>query len=171
MKNSNVIDSHVIGLANDALVYLDDSGELVRLVSSGGVSWGDVAGYSDRHGYRRVTINGKSYSATRIMYAMFHGQISCDLEVDHINGDFNDNRISNLRLLSHKENGQNRTSLNKNNKSGIHGVHMNKAGKWIAQISLSENGKKRKVKGLGTYSCPEDARAAFELARSHMYVS
>lgn len=169
MKNSNLIDSAVIDAAKKLFVYLHDSGDLVRIKTAGGESWGSVAGFSDKNGYRRVTINNKSYSVTRIMYSMFYGQFDCDLEVDHINGDFNDNRISNLRLLSHKENGQNRVSLNANNKSGIRGVHLARCGKWKAQISISEKGKKRKVKSLGSFNSQEEARIAFESARACLY--
>lgn len=62
--------------------------------------------------------------------------------VDHKNGDTLDNRKSNLRLCSQKENVRNKTKLQNNNTSGITGVY--KDGKkehktnWIAEIRLDD---------------------------------
>jgi len=48
-----------------------------------------------------------------------------DMEVDHINGNPQDNRRSNLRLCTHRQNGINR-KMSKNNTSGYRGVYFDK---------------------------------------------
>lgn len=58
--------------------------------------------------------------------------------VDHINGNKLDNRRSNLRLVTHAENLQNRPSLPRNNTSGHRGVSFSKKGRaWVAQAHQS----------------------------------
>ena len=69
--------------------------------------------------YRRVKINDIAYKIHRIVFKMFYGY-EAEL-IDHINGDHLDNRPSNLRSVSHKENARNR-SISSRNTSGIVGV-------------------------------------------------
>ncbi|MGG8661114.1 HNH endonuclease [Streptomyces lividans] len=53
--------------------------------------------------------------------------------IDHINQNRSDNRIENLRLVSNKENSNNR-SLSSRNKSGINGVSWCKReNRWLVQ--------------------------------------
>lgn len=58
------------------------------------------------------------------------------LEVDHINGNSLDNRKTNLRVCTHKQNCQN-TKKQSNNTSGYKGVSFNKGkNKWKAYINI-----------------------------------
>jgi hypothetical protein len=78
------------------------------------------------------------------------------IEVDHINGNTLDNRKSNLRLCSHKENGRNR-KLNKNNTSGAKGVNWDKhALKWKCEIRINT-----KKLYLGLFAEIEQAKKAY----------
>ena len=98
-------------------------------------SWaGKVAGSVSNSGYINVGIDGKLYRAHRIIWKMVNGN---DPEsIDHINGDVSDNRISNLRDVSHKENHKNRF-IYKTNKSGTTGVVFNsRINKWVARIGV-----------------------------------
>lgn len=80
-------------------------------------------------------------------------------QVDHINGDRHDNRISNLRLASSSENQRNRKRP-KNNTSGYKGVS------WIEhyqmwQATIKFDGKN---KYLGRFDTPEEASDAYNKA-------
>ena len=81
--------------------------------------------------------------------------------IDHINGDKLDNRISNLRLVDNFINQQNRRGCNKNNKSGLLGVHRHQS-KFRSRVMA--NGK---THDLGVFDTPEAANAAY-LERKRM---
>lgn len=53
-------------------------------------------------GYLRGLIFGQSYKAHRVIYKMVHGEEPD--EIDHINMDRSDNRLCNLRSVTHREN-------------------------------------------------------------------
>ncbi|MEW9697990.1 HNH endonuclease [Paenibacillus sp. SI8] len=79
--------------------------------------------------------------------------------VDHINRNTLDNRLSNLRLLSHAENMQNR-NLQKNNSTGVRGVTIRPNGKYFARVRL-----KRKVVFYEQFDTIEEATIAVGTAR------
>lgn len=90
------------------------------------VKAGDVAGsvsVDNKKGYSQcnVTLSCKDYVAARVIWTMHNGRIPDDLVIDHIDGNTLNNRLTNLRVVSHCVNGRN-TKLNKNNTSGIKGV-------------------------------------------------
>ena len=110
-------------------------------------------------GYLMIMINGKAYPAHRLAWLIVYGTMP-DGFIDHINRVRTDNRISNLRLVTHSENMQNR-KIQKNNKSGYRGVSWDaKYGKWRARINASG-----KCINLGYHDTAELAAVAFEAAR------
>lgn len=89
----------------------------------------------DNYGYRRGTIFNKEYRAHRVIWLLEKGRWP-DGEIDHIDGDVANNRIENLRDVSHSTNLRNST-LNCKNSTGISGVCWNRnRGKWLAQIRV-----------------------------------
>ena len=62
------------------------------------------AGYKDQRGYYHIQINRKTYKLHRIVFYMFHGRDPGKKVIDHINGDKGDNRILNLRAVTHRQN-------------------------------------------------------------------
>jgi hypothetical protein len=81
-----------------------------------------------------IGIGGKNYRAHRLAWLFVHGSLP-DVEVDHIDGDGTNNRIENLRLATHKQNGEN-TKRRRDNVSGRRGVSLHKAtGLWRARVS------------------------------------
>lgn len=64
---------------------------------------GDLAGYKKSDGYWRVYINGKGYYLHRLVWLYHKGTLPIN-EIDHINRNKSDNRIENLRDISHKDN-------------------------------------------------------------------
>ena len=114
--------------------YDPKTGSLTRLISpSNCVQVGDIAGSDKGSGYLQIKIGGRSYMAHRLAWLYVHGKWPLD-QIDHINHARGDNRIANLREVSHAENQKN-TSMIKNNTSGIMGVRWNKSvNKWRACI-------------------------------------
>lgn len=85
-------------------------------------------------GYCRGIINGKSYRAHRVAWLLHFGTWPT-FSIDHINGVKSDNRISNLRDVTHDENQRNRCAP-KCNSSGVMGVSRDKeTGRWQSYIS------------------------------------
>ena len=137
----------------EVLHYDADSGVFTWLASRGNsVKVGAVAGCVDKvHGYMRIQINEKRYSAHRLAFLYQEGKLPPD-EIDHINHSRDDNRFVNLRQVTRVENGRNK-SIHSNNKSGFTGVYWDKAGnKWKAYINI--NGKS---KHLGRFTDMDDA--------------
>jgi len=79
------------------------------------------------------------------------------LYVDHINRDRTDNRISNLRICSRRENSYNR-SIGRNNTSGFKGVFKHIYG-W--RVLVVKNNKHRYV---GIYDSPQMGALAYDAA-------
>lgn len=114
---------------------------------------GDRAGSLNNFGYRTVCIHGVYYKEHRVVWAYFNGVVKG--QIDHINGDREDNRIENLRESSPVHNSKNRKKP-KNNKSGVIGVYWNKRlNKWHAQ-GVSHG---RKIH-LGFFKLLDDAKNA-----------
>lgn len=86
------------------------------------------------------------------------------LLVDHEDGDRLNNRKSNLRVCTVRENNMNR-KMTKLNRSGYRGVSYSKSrGKWRATISLDG-----RMLHLGYFDKPEVASAEYEKAAEIFY--
>ncbi len=110
-------------------------------------------------GYRRIRLgNQKKLQAHRIAWLLHTGADPYPLEVDHVNGNRQDNRICNLRLVNKRQNQLNRTKLNANNSSGCPGVYYCK-GKWLAGVR-----RDGKFKRLGLFQDKDDAINAWTRA-------
>ena len=124
---------------------------------------GSVAGTVGERGYRRIIIKGKNYRAHRLAWLYVYGEWP-DSELDHINRDKLDNRISNLRIVTRSENLQN-TDIRKNNTSGTKGVWLNKIRqKWVASVTINN-----KYKHLGHFDTIEEAIAVRRAAEKEFY--
>lgn len=107
----------------------------------------------------QVCINGKLFHAHRVIWEMMVGPIPRDMEIDHINGDPWNNRMENLRLVTHAQNCINKR-IQSNNRCGIKGVYKHSmANVWTAELRI--NGQR---KYLGCFKTKEDADAAYKSA-------
>lgn len=106
----------------------------------------------DAKGYLTGKFMGRRLKAHRVLWAMTFSEWPD--EIDHINGDKSDNRLANLRSVTHRENCLN-FKRNSMNKTGRMGVYRRPSGNWYATIS---DGKKRRV--IGTFPTMELAVAA-----------
>jgi hypothetical protein len=74
----------------------------------------EPAGYTNGRGWLRVKIAGVHYKVHRIVWKMYYGEDpSIKLEIDHINRNRADNRITNLRVVTSAENNRNSNIGNK----------------------------------------------------------
>jgi hypothetical protein len=121
---------------------------------------GAIAGGANDRGYIVIRIAGVGYRAHRLAWLHVHGEWP-DLQIDHINGIRNDNRIANLRLATVEINAQNRRS-NKRSKSGLLGVVNGK--RPSARIEVAG-----KSIHLGYFDTPEEAHAAYLAAKRELH--
>ena len=84
---------------------------------------GRRAGCTDNLGYRRVRYHGKNHLEHRVIWHIHHGY--WPTEIDHINRIRDDNRIENLREVTHAENIKNQHPFR-----GGKGVYQSPSGKW-----------------------------------------
>ena len=148
----------------DALSYDCDSGVFRwKIKSAKHIKIGAATGCKNNSGYLRIRVDGTLYRAHRLAWLYVHGEWPKH-EIDHINGIPSDNRICNLRLASHAENGQN-LALSRRNTSGFHGVSWSKfAKKWHAYIRINNVNKH-----LGHFKNIEDAVAARVKAKADIH--
>lgn len=123
---------------------------------------GKKAGYIDTNGYIKMRILGKVYSSHRVAWLHYYGHWP-RFQIDHINGDKSDNRIINLRDVTPSTNTQNIQRRRSDNASGYTGVTKNGSG-WRAVIKASG-----RVIHLGTFSTPELASNAYQVAKSELH--
>jgi hypothetical protein len=102
-------------------------------------------------GYHHGSVNNVHYYAHRIIFAMSYG-LSNFKELDHISGDKSDNRLVNLREVSHRQNMRNQR-ISSANLSGTIGVgYESGIKKWRASIYVN-----RKRICLGRFDSIDDA--------------
>ena len=141
------------------LDYNPDTGIFTRKVSTANsVKVGDVAGCSNGGGYLNIMVCSRKYQAHRLAWLHTHGVWPKD-QIDHINRIRTDNRIANLREVSHKQNQQNKSKRH-DNTSGHPGVYWNKQNsKWQAKIAHNY-----KDIHLGYFATLEEALSARKAA-------
>lgn len=83
---------------------------------------GDVAGGMQGNANRyKIKYKQKAYMVHRVIWQLFHGELSKELVIDHIDGDSANNKISNLRAVKHSINTKN-CKKRKTNNTGVTGV-------------------------------------------------
>ena len=148
-----------LALLKHLLTYDALTGQLTWTENARYTVAGKPAGTRDVLGYTYVRINGKCYKAHRVAWALAHDKLP-SLAIDHINGDRSDNRLCNLREVSHRVNLQNQRHAQANNKaSGLLGVSRH-GSKWKARLKV-EN----KRLYLGVFDTPEEAHQAYVQAK------
>jgi hypothetical protein len=115
-------------------------------------------------GYRLISVEGRRYRAHHLAWFYMTGEWP-QTDIDHINGDRDDNRWCNLRSATRSQNIANMKTPS-NNTSGIKGVSWSASHrKWRAQIGIGKcaNGYYY-TKFLGRFDTKEEAAEAYRVA-------
>lgn len=121
---------------------------------------GVVPGVFDKHGYTHIMFKAKDYLAHRLAWLLTYGKWP-DNDIDHIDGNPGNNRLVNLRYVTHQENMHNQQKPRISSTSGFLGVSWYKTTqKWLACIRLDS-----KAKHIGYYDTAEEASVAYEQAK------
>ena len=143
----------------ELFTYSRESGRFTRIAGAKGKGVrSEIAGSLSGKGGRYLTmfVDGKSRYCHRMAWLYCFGSFP-DGDIDHIDGDGNNNKISNLRDVSKSENSRNQKKSVKNT-SGFTGVCWDSSlCKWRARITVM-----RKTFNLGVHKNISDAVIARE---------
>lgn len=142
--------------------YSPDTGVLTYKISRSRSPGGKAANARAVNGYVVVRLDGRLHGGHRIAWVHAHGELPSG-EIDHINGDRADNRLSNLRDVSRAINNQNRRGPGTLSSSGFLGVSRFRD-KWRAIIRV--DGKKNY---LGTFDTPQMAYEVYLEAKRRLH--
>lgn len=163
MSTNTVVDA---ALVRELFDYDPETGWLIRKVRKGMGMVGTRAGSIRAQGYRCLSIGNRNYVEHRIIWLHVYGEWPSQ-EIDHIDGDKQNNRISNLRDVSPTINQQNRRRAQIGSKSGLMGVkrvRSNDDRYWVARIRA--RGKRI---DLGQFKSPEAAYARYVEAKRQLH--
>jgi len=111
---------------------------------------GDKAGHTTKQKYVLIKVEGKGYLLHRVIYCMHYGYFP--KQVDHIDGNPENNKIENLRAVTGSQNCMNK-KISIRNTSGFKNVHWHESmNKWRVQIKTNGITK--------TFGCYEDIELA-----------
>jgi hypothetical protein len=109
-----------------------------------------------KEGYIYISNSKFQLLGHQFVWYWFHKEVV--EQIDHINGVRDDNRICNLRSVTHQQNQWNRTTAK--------GYYLHKASnKWQSYISLNN-----KMIHLGCYNTEEEAHNAYLIAKEKYHI-
>lgn len=144
--------------------YNPETGRFLQKVkTSQRVKIGEPAGHLCKvRGYRHMRVDYVLYKEHRLVWLYVKGYYPTGV-IDHINGNFADNRIENLREVTQAQNVCNIFKAKKHNKVGLLGVR-ELDGRYYAGIRASG-----KYYSLGGHASPEEAHEAYLKAKRKLH--
>lgn len=140
----------------DRLSYDPCTGQFIWLKNYHTRLVGQVAGSIFASGYRYIRIADRAYRAHRLAWFYMHGVWPTE-EVDHIDGNRDNNRFDNLRLTTRRQNSQNKAV----HRAGqLYGASYYKPlKKWRAAIQIN-----KQVRHIGYFDTELEAHEAYKNA-------
>lgn len=115
--------------------------------------------------YPKKKVGSKQVNAHRAIWFEQHG-FWPDCDIDHIDGDKNNNKVENLRLATRSENMANRDKTSSNT-SGYKGVFSNNNDTWFARVKSKRLG----AEYLGNFKCKREAALVYNIAAERHFGS
>ena len=125
-----------LGLLKSVVSYDAETGVFKWLKRMGPRKAGTLAGTLTGQNRITICIKRQNHSAHRLAWLYVYGVMS-EGDIDHLNGDSSDNRISNLRDVPHGTNLENQRRPHACNTSGKLGVCVKGDGRITASISIN----------------------------------
>lgn len=147
----------------EVLSYDPATGVFTRRISRRKDRIGVPAGAPNGFGHIQIRVDGTLYLAHRLAFLYIYGSWP-STNIDHINGVPDDNRITNLRLATPKENQEN-VKRRIDNSSGVRGVNWSKRqSKWVARVQHF----KQRI-SLGCFDSIFEAACAVKSVRNKVF--
>lgn len=115
-------------------------------------------GGKNKKGYMQINIGGYTYEVHRIIARALGVLTDDSMQIDHINGDRDDNRLFNLRQVDCKGNNQAYKKIREGSSSEYRGVRSHR-GKWQSQVTVAG-----KYHHIGTFTDETEAARAYDKA-------
>jgi hypothetical protein len=132
-----------------------------RISASAKANSRSVAGTLRADGYRYIGYKGVNYSAHRLAWLMAYGEFPVGA-IDHIDGNRDNNALSNLRLADPEQNSRNTAVRRK----GLKGAYRS-GNTWFSVIRTGDNSKVY----LGSFSSEKEAHEAYVTASQKFHGS
>lgn len=121
--------------------------------------------FVSRAGYGWINVDGRMRGAHRVAYELLVGPIPHGLQVDHLCFTRSCVNPDHLRLVTNKQNAENRREASSHSKSGVQGVWWDKSkGKWAAAVT--HNGRRVNA---GRFDSIEEAQDAVRSKRIELF--
>lgn len=140
---------------------------------TGDLHWTCEGGFNRNTTKPAGTVVGDGYKSITTIYGLLKCHKICwylaygswpDKHIDHIDGNKENNRLDNLRLVTNQQNSFNARG-HKDGSSRFKGVFLEgRSGKWLARIS-----KSGKSKHIGYFSCEVEAAKAYNKAAKELF--
>jgi hypothetical protein len=134
---------------------------LARFSAKKHKAWRMIGSFESK-GYLQIKIGNHCYMAHRLAWKYVTGDDPGDFQIDHKDLNKSNNAFSNLRLVTNKQNCENR-KINARNKTGHRGVYM-RGNRFYAEIC--HNYVRMKI---GTYTTLQEAIDAVAKKRKELF--
>lgn len=161
-------DPHITAeQAREIFDYSLVTGRMHRRIPSNRRPAGSGVGRTSKWGYLHVTVggrNGRDYLVHRLAWLMVTGEWPHG-EIDHIDGNKQNNAWHNLRDVDRAVNSQNMKLAKSTSGNGLLGVHWHAhIKKWAARITVHS-----KTRYLGSFTTKEEAHEAYLAAKRRLH--
>jgi hypothetical protein len=148
------MDAHLAAYFRNHLAYDEVTGIATWLT---GRRAGDAVDGRTHKGYVSIHIAGHNRPLHRVIWTMVTGE-SPSLQIDHIDGVRDNNRMDNLRLANSIQNNRNKLAFRSNTTTGLKGV-TKRMGRYSARIHIGPE-----LRHLGTFATMDEAAHAYNKA-------